>query len=628
MDKDNISLKNLSDITVFTKYAKYLDGEQRRETWEELVTRNFQMHEKKFKHLGDEFVNELAKVYSYVLEKKVLPSMRSAQFAGKAIELNNSRIFNCSYIPIEHPLAFSEIMFLLLGGSGVGLSVQQHHVNNLPEILGPNSKTRKYVIADSIIGWADSIKTLVSAYFYNKPSPKFDFGDIRPKGTSLKTAGGKAPGPQPLKDALHNIKKVFDLAIEERGFKTKLKPIEVHDISCYIAEAVLAGGIRRAACISLFSYDDKEMLSCKFGNWFDENPQRQRANNSVMLIRHKAKKKHFDYIWDRVKSSGFGEPGIIWSNDKNTGINPCAEISLKPYSFCNLTTINVSDINSQEELNDRVRAASFLGTLQASYTDFHYLRDIWKETSETDSLIGVSMTGIGSGKILDFNISEAADIVKKENERVAKLIGINKAARTTCIKPEGSASCVVGSSSGIHAWYGKYYVRRMRFGKDEPIYNYLKHAIPHLVEDDFYKPETQAVVSIPVKAPEGSIYRDENALDLLERVKKFHDEWIVGGHNKGDNTNNVSCTVSIKNNEWDVVGEWMWKNRNSYNGITVLPYDNTSYVQAPFEEITQEKYEELVQYVRNIDLSKVKEENDNTDLKGEVACAGGACEII
>ena len=623
----DLSSKILSDLTVYSKYARYNPHIERRETWEEIVMRNYGMHEKKFGYLGKDFLTELAQAYSMVLNKEVLPSMRSLQFAGKAIELNNTRLFNCSYTPINDVEVFSEIMFLLLSGCGVGYSVQKHDVDKLPEILGPSNKTRRFLVTDDIIGWANAVRVLVKSYFYSKPLPDFDYRDIRPKGTLLKTSGGAAPGSQPLKDAIHNIQKVLDRAIETRGPKTTLKPIEAHDICCYIADAVVSGGIRRAACIALFSFDDHEMLTCKSGQWWDDNPQRGRANNSVVMVRHKAKKKHFDYIWDRVKKSGCGEPGFYFTNDKNVGSNPCCEIALDANSFCNLTTINGSDIKSQDELNRRSRAAAFIGTLQASYTDFHFLRDDWKVQTEKDYLIGVSITGIGSGEILNFDLEEASKEARIQNQETAEKIGIGSASRVTCIKPEGTASLVLGTSSGIHAWYAPYYIRRMRFDKNEPVYQYLKRAIPHLVEDDFFKPDYQGIVSIPVKAPEDAIYRDESALALMERVKLFHGEWIKPGHTKGDNTNNVSVTVSVKEDEWEEVGEWMWENRNSYNGISVLPYDGGTYVQAPFEEITEEKYNELIKHLRHIDLTKVKEHQDNTNLTEQSACSGNGCEV-
>lgn len=314
----NKSLKVLSDITVFSKYTKYLDGQNRRESWDELCFRNAEMHIKKFPNL----INEIMCNYEPVFNKQVLPSMRSAQFAGKPIELNNSRLFNCSFLPMSEIEAFQEVMFLLLSGSGVGYSVQKHHVGKLPPLVGPQEKSKKFVVSDCISGWADAVKTLINAYFKGKPDPRFDFSDIRPKGSRLITSGGSAPGPAPLKDCLHNIRKVLDGAIEERGRGTQLKPLEVHDINCYIAESVLSGGIRRSSCISLFSFDDKEMLECKFGTWWELNPQRALANNSVVLVRNKANYKHFEYIWERVKASGCGEPGVYWTNDKDLGTNP------------------------------------------------------------------------------------------------------------------------------------------------------------------------------------------------------------------------------------------------------------------------------------------------------------------
>ena len=621
-----LSSQILSDLTVYSKYARYIPSLQRRETWEEIVIRNYQMHESRFKHIGVDFMNDLTKAYSLILDKKVLPSMRSMQFAGKAIDINNARLFNCSYTPLDTPEVFSEIMFLLLSGCGVGYSVQSHHIDKLPEIIGPSNKTRKFLVTDDIIGWANAIRALIKAYYFNKPIPAFDYRDIRPKGTPLKTSGGLAPGATPLKDAIHNVRKIFDLAIEERGLKTKLKPIEAHDICCYIADAVVSGGIRRAACIALFSYSDTEMLTSKIGQWWDTNPQRGRANNSVVMLRHRTKRKHFDYIWERVKASGAGEPGIYFSNDKDMGSNPCCEISLEANSFCNLTTVNGSNIQSQEDLNERVWAASFIGTLQASYTDFHFLRDEWKQQTEKDYLIGVSITGIGSGEILNYNIEESANVARLTNIQIAEVIGIKPALRATCVKPEGTASLVLGTSSGIHAWFAPYYLRRIRFNKDESIYQYLKRAIPHLVEDDFFNSDV-GVVSVPVKSPEESIYRNESPIDLLNRVKLFHEKWIKPGHKKGDNTNNVSVTVSVSDDEWEQVGDWMWENRESYNGISVLPYDGGTYVQPPFEEITKEKYEEMIQYVRHIDLTKVREVQDNTNLSEQSACAGNKCEV-
>ena len=611
----------LSEITVYMKYARYIPELNRRETWKELVTRNKEMHIKKYPALKE----EIEDTYKYVYDKKVLPSMRSMQFGGKPIEISPNRIYNCAYLPVDHTDAFSEIMFLLLGGTGVGYSVQEHHVSKLPPINKPYPKRKKrYLINDSIEGWADAVKVLIKSYMNGKSSRiEFDFSDIRPKGARLVTSGGKAPGPQPLKECL--IKLTGILEAKEDG--DSLSTIEVHDMVCHIADAVLAGGIRRAALISLFSADDSDMIACKSGSWWELNPQRGRANNSAVLMRHKITKSFFMDLWKRVEASGAGEPGVYFNNDKDWGTNPCCEIALRPFQFCNLCEVNVSNIESQEDLNARVKAASFIGTLQAGYTDFHYLRDIWRDTTEKDALIGVSMTGIGSGAVLKYDMTEAAEVVKEENTRIAKLIGINQSARTTTVKPAGTTSLTLGTSSGIHAWHNDYYIRTLRVGKTEAIYEYLAANIPQLVEDEYFNPHTTAVISIPQKAPQDAILRTESPFDLLDRVKRVFTEWIKPGHRTGSNTHNVSATISLKEDEWDRAGEWMWENRNSYNGLSVLPYNGGTYKQAPFQDIDQAQYEDMLQYLNDIDLSKVIEEKDETNLTGELACAGGACEV-
>jgi ribonucleoside-diphosphate reductase alpha chain len=622
MSEPELSNKILSDITVYMKYARFLPEEQRRETWSELVTRNMNMHIKKYPKLE----TEIREKYQLVYDKKVLPSMRSMQFGGRPIEIAPNRIFNCAYQPINDWRAFGETMFLLLGGTGVGFSVQNHHIEELPEIRKPNQKrTRRYLINDSIEGWADAVKYLMRSYFYGGSKLRFDFSDIRPKGARLVTSGGKAPGPQPLRECLVKIEGL----LSEKSDGDKLSSIEVHDIICHVADAVLAGGIRRAALISLFSADDDEMIAAKSGNWWETSPQRGRANNSVVLLRHKVDEEYFMNLWERIKASGAGEPGFYLSNDKDWGTNPCCEIALRPHQFCNLTEVNASNITSQEDLNERVEAASFIGTLQAGYTDFHYLRPVWQRTTERDALVGVSLTGIASGRVLADGISlkEASQNVKKENVRVSELIGIRPASRTTCVKPAGTTSLTLGTSSGIHAWHNDYYIRRLRVGKNEAIYTHLSIHHPELVEDDYFRPHDTAVIGIPQKAPDGSILRTESALDLLKRVKKVTKEWIRPGHRTGQNTHNVSATISIKDDEWEEVGKWMWKNNVSYNGLSVLPDDGGTYVQAPFENCTKEQYEEMVKSLSSLDLSTIVEFDDNTDLKGEAACAGGACEI-
>ena len=606
------------------KYAKYLPTKERRETWREIVHRNKHMHWKMYEHLGEEFKKEISKAYEYVYSKKVLPSMRSMQFAGKPIELAPNRIYNCAYLPIDHEASFSESMFLLLGGTGVGYSVQKHHVDKLPKIRKPDPKEeQRYVVGDSIEGWSDAVKVLVKSYFHGGSRVRFDFSDIRPKGASLVTSGGKAPGPDPLRIALVNIESILN----SKQDGEKLKPIEVHDIICHIADSVLAGGIRRAALISLFSATDDEMVSCKSGAWWETNPQRGRANNSVVLIRHRVDEAFFKDLWRRVEASGSGEPGFYFSNDKDWGTNPCCEIALRPYQFCNLCEVNVSDIKDQADFEGRVKAAAFIGTLQAGYTDFHYLRPIWQKTTEKDALIGVSMTGIAGGSVLELDMKRAASLVKEENGRVAKIIGIRRAARSTTVKPAGTTSLTLGTSSGIHAWHNDYYIRRIRVGKNEAIYSYLAIHHPELIEDEFFRPHDTAVIGVPQCAPEGAILRTESPLETLERVKRVASYWVKPGHRSGNNTHNVSCTISLREHEWDTVGRWMWENRDYYNGISVLPYDGGTYQQAPFEDISADEYYRLYDNLKGIDLTKVIELEDNTDLAGEAACAGGACEV-
>jgi ribonucleoside-triphosphate reductase len=615
---DSVAIDILSDVTTHMKYAKYLPLNERRENWLELSHRNMDMHLAKYPHLA----NEIRAAYTFVENKLVLPSMRSFQFAGRPVEINNARLYNCSFLPIDHYLAFSELMFLLLCGCGVGYSVQSKHVEKLPEITKP-TKTRRFLVSDSIEGWADSVKALMKAYLAGKPMPVFDFSDIRPKGTPLKTSGGIAPGPEPLKDALHNIQKILD----RKNTGEKLSTLEVHDINCYLADAVLAGGIRRSAMISLFDLDDEEMLTCKFGNWWELNPQRGRSNNSAVIVRHKIEEEVFKDLWKKIEASGSGEPGFFFTNDEDWGLNPCAEISLRPFQFCNLVTIHAGTVKDQADLNARAKAAAFIATLQASYTDFHYLRDIWKRTTEKEALIGVSMTGIAAGSVLNLDMKEAAKVVKEENARVAALLGINPAARCTTVKPEGTSSLVLGTSSGIHAWHAEYYIRRLGVNKEEPIYTYLMVNHPELLEDDFFKPTKRALISVPIAAPKGAITRHESALDLLARVSKVWKEWVKPGHRKGANKNNVSTTVTIKPHEWDEVGDWMWENRNDFTALSVLPHSEHSYIQAPFEDIDEATFQTMLKTLTNINLDNVVELKDNTALQNEVACGGGGCEV-
>jgi ribonucleoside-triphosphate reductase (thioredoxin) len=616
----DIEKKILSDLTVFMKYARFRKDLNRRETWEEICERNANMHMEKFPELAD----TIADLYKdFVVPKKVLPAMRSLQFAGLPISINNSRLFNCAYEPIDHYAAFSEGMFLLLSGCGFGFSIQTHHVEKLPEIQKP-TKNRRYLIGDSIEGWSDAIKVLVKAYFGKGAKPNFDFRDIRKKGARLVTSGGKAPGPEPLKRCLFEIEQIF----ESKSNGDKLKPIDCYSIVCHIADAVLAGGIRRSATIALFSFDDDEMVGAKSGNWWETNPHFARANNSAVVLLNRIQSDEFFSFWEKIKASGAGEPGIYFTNDPEYGTNPCVETSLRANTFCNLVEINGATVENQEDFNKRCEVASFINTLQASYTDFHYLRDVWKRNTEKDALIGVGITGIGAGALDGIDLTEGSNIVKATNKAISSLIGIRPAARCTVVKPAGTSSLVLGSSSGIHAYHNDFYIRRLRVSKNESIYTYLAIHHPELLEDELFRPHDTAVVSIPQAAPKNCHLRTESALDLLERTKKFNLDWVRIGHRTGPNYHNVSATISIKDNEWDAVGQWMWDNKDTYHGLSILPYSEHTYKQAPFEDITQDVYNELNQHLHSIDLTNVVEFEDNSDLKAEGACIGGACEII
>ena len=633
----DLGLEALSSLTIFSKYAKYNSEIKRREDWDEIVDRYQDMMIKKYPSLKDAII----KSAELIRAKKVLPSMRALQFAGAAAEVNNARIYNCCFLPMDDYRSFSETMFLLLGGTGVGYSVQKHHVEQLPAIVKPGKK-KTYLIEDSIMGWADAVKVLFKAYMEGKFMPVYDFRAIRHKGARLVTAGGKAPGPEPLKLCLTHVQAILDR--KQEG--DKLTPLECHDILCHIANSVLAGGIRRSAMISLFSHDDEEMITCKYGNWWETNEQRGRANNSAVLQRGEILATEFFDLWKRIEASGSGEPGIYWTNNKDWGTNPCCEIGLRPYQFCNLCEVNVSDVENQLDLNDRVTVAAFFGTLQAGFTDFHYLRPIWKQTTDKDALLGIGMTGIGSGEILKYDLKIAANTAKVVNSMISAMIGTNEAARITCIKPSGTTSCVLGTASGIHAWHAPFYLRTIRFNKNEDVALYMQINHPEMCEDDVLRPKDTLCVRIPIKAPENSIFRTETAIDTLERVKKFATEWVVPGHINGDNTHNVSATISIDSNrkygtsymvdgvttdntvnEWVIVGEWMWNNRDSYNGLSVLPYFGGSYQQAPFEDITEEEYNKRIGTLHSLDLTKVMEIDDNVEFGAIVACAGGSCSV-
>lgn len=615
----NKSNKLLSEIVAYRTYAKHLSHLNRRETLEETINRNLHMYLDRYPKLS----SDILKAFKQIHNLNVMPSMRSMQFAGKAIEQNNVRLYNCSFLNIDYIRSFSEILFLLLSGTGVGFSVQRHHIECLPKLRKPNEEGF-YLIHDSITGWSEALDKLINAYYYGAIRPIFNFNDIRPKGSYLITTGAKAPGHEPLKLMLNKVEEIL-----KEGIGRKLRSIEIHDMICIISDCVLAGGIRRSSCISLFDRNDIEMLECKTGSWWEKNPQRARSNNSVVLPRGKITKEEFRYIYDMTIKSNGGEPGFFWTNNLMQGTNPCAEIALNSNQFCNLTTTSLSNIKNDKDLHNRVYASALLGTLQAGFTNFPYLNSNWKKITEDEALLGCSFTGIADSnlKLTSEQLQTSAKLVLEVNEKYSKKIGVNLAKRTTTLKPEGSASCVLGSSSGIHARHSQYYLRRVRMVKNDELVKYLTLVMPELVEDDLFS-TNGVVVTIPQESPSGSILREnESALSLFNRIKFYYDNWILPGHREGDNTHNVSCTINYKPEEIDELFEVLWNDRDKYAAVSLLPFDNSIYKQAPFESCSKEEFEKSEKIVKDIDLTKVLEFQDNTNRTETVSCGGGSCEI-
>lgn len=618
-----------SNLVIYKNYARHLNEQTRRETWPEICQRIANMHIQRWPHLREE-IQEALKGMEH---KQLLGSMRTAQFAGDAILDKENRGYNCAYLPILDVECFGELLYNLLCGTGVGYSVQDLHIKHLPVMKGFAPGNHTFVVEDTIEGWCDALVHLITCCATGMTEPLFDTSKIRARNTLLVTSGGRAPGPKPLRQMLARAKRVLMKAT--KSGPRKLYDIEVHDICCHSADAVHAGGIRRAAMIAFFDRWSYDMLLCKSGDWWKRyedggNPQRGRANNSAVFVRGEVTRAEYLEFYKFVRDNMTGEPALYWTNDPNVLANPCVEIALWAFQFCNLSTVNGLTCKSEADFFWRVRMAARLGTLQAGYTNFRYLRSDWQDQTEAESLIGVSITGIGGGIVEKYNLKKAAAIVIDENVKMARRMGIKPAARTTCIKPEGNGSAVLGTSSGIHSWKADRYFRTIRVGKDLPVYHYLLNKIPDLVEDDMEKPDIQAVVRIPIEAGPGYRESDETPLDLLERVGHFHENWIQPGHISGPNTHNVSATVTVKPDEWDSVQNWKWENRHRYNGISAFPYYGGTHRQLPFAPCTKEEYDEASAYLNktNIDFREVIELEDNTDLQGAVACAGGVCEIL
>ncbi|MFZ5497323.1 MAG: recombinase [Verrucomicrobiota bacterium] len=678
----------LQDFIAISRYARYLPEKRRRETWTEAVHRVRDMH---LAHYADRPLADavaaaqaagevtpeqvaalgghrtlhaaIRAAFAAVQAREILPSMRSLQFGGEAILGKHARIYNCAFTYLDRLEAFREAFYLLLCGCGVGFSVQRRHVSRLPA-LAPRREggpAVRHVIADTIEGWADALHALLENAVAGR-SVDFDYSLIRPEGAPLRTTGGKAPGPEPLFHSLTRIERIVRGAAGRR-----LKTIEAYDILCWAAKAVLSGGVRRSATICLFSVDDADMAAAKTGNWLAENPQRVASNNSAVVVRATATKEQFLRLFEAQKQ--FGEPGFYFVEDEEYGANPCVEIGLHPrvkldqaaigrlrelghtgplaegdvltgVQFCNLATVSAAAADSRPAFRRLCALAALIGTLQAGYTDFHYLSPVSRLITEREALLGVSLCGILDRPELLLDpavLRDGAAVVKGVNAVIARALGINPAARTTCVKPEGTASLLLGTSSGLHPHHARRYFRRVQANVHDPVYRHFRRFNPHMVEPSVYDLNGRTeVITFPVEGPVFGVYRDElSATQHLAYIRLVQENWVQAGRRHEDYSpglhHNVSCTVSVKPDEWAAVAEYIWAHRHSFTGVALLQdCGDKVYRQAPREGVATpadiEKWNALC-YVP-VDFTTLEESEDITELKQVAACAGGACELV
>ena len=646
------TLTEMSNFVFASKYARYNEKAKRRETWEEAVSRVETMHLKKYSNLPKEDKDLIKEAFNSVREKKVVPSMRSMQFGGASVEAKNARIYNCSVRHIDSPRAFSEIFFLALCGCGIGIGLQKQFLDRLPNLVDASDKTGAivtYVVEDTIEGWSDSIEALLNCYFkntaYSGRKIVFDFSRIRKKGSKIKTGGGKAPGYKPLKNTLSNVKKMLDALIEDRGEK-RLRSIDVCDILCYCADAVLSGGVRRSALSFIFDKNDDLMMNAKTGSWFTENPQRARGNNSVLLLRSDVKLDEFKSIINKTRE--FGEPGFVFANDSRQLLNPCFEINFIPETedevcgvqFCNLTSINGALTDTKDKFILHARYAALIGTLQAGYLEFPYLSRAARKITEQEALLGVSITGMMDNPdiLLDKDSQKEAALAAVEtNEIWAKKLGVNPAARITCVKPEGTSSIILGAASGIHPHHSRRYFRRIQCNKLDNVYNFFKIYNPDLCEESVWSAnKTDDVLTFPVEIPEGAMVKEDlTAIKHLGIIKNAQENWVNYGtskHNKKNIKHSVSCTVLVDEDEWDKVVKYLFENRENFTAVSLLPKTGDKiYKQAPMEAVIskedEKRFEKLCKEIEKVDYTKLEEAHDETKPQDEVACGGNGCEI-
>jgi ribonucleoside-triphosphate reductase len=604
------ALQELQNYTFVSKYARWLEDKQRRETWKEAVDRVRDMMHTKYDQYG--IKDDIDWAYDIMYKKKVLGSQRALQFGGDPILKRNAKIYNCTSSYCDRLRFFQECFWLLLCGSGTGFSVQKHHVAKLPtlEHNPDEGQGTKYVIDDSIEGWSDALGVLLSSYF-SKPVEEFkqyknchivfDYSNIRPKGSSLASGVGKAPGYEPLANGLEKIRSLLDRCIAD-GQK-KLRPIDAYDIVMHSSDAVLSGGVRRSASLALFSPDDEEMAKAKTGNWYIDNPQRARSNNSALLLKNETTFEEFNTLMQSVKE--FGEPGFIWSESTEMIFNPCVEIGMWPvdqasgksgWQGCNLSTINCSSVADEEDFYERCKAAAIIGTLQAGFTKLEYLGEISERIFDREALLGVSLTGTMEKHELVLTekvLTKGAKIAVETNKILAKKIGINQAARVTCLKPEGTSSSMLGTSSGIHPHHAKRYIRHVQANILEAPYQHFKKLNPQACEKSSWSANnTDEVIKFPIEVPDGAKLKNQlPAIEMLAIVKETQKNWVQSGKNKNLCTqeylsHNVSNTVTVKPDEWDDVTKFIYDNRKYFAGISLIPQSgDKDYPQAPFTTV-------------------------------------------
>ena len=626
-----VKMDQYMEYIAASRYARFVDDKQRRETWAETVNRYVEYIFSRTPAIqsNTELKNE---IFDAIHNLDLMPSMRAMMTAGKSADRDNTCVYNCSYLPVDDVKSFDEAMYILLNGTGVGFSVESKYINLLPEVPEKLFESDHTIaVHDSKEGWAKSLRLLL-AHLWSGEIPKWDVSNVRPAGARLKTFGGRASGPQPLVDLFN-----FTVTMFKHAKGRKLHSLECHDLMCKIGEVVVVGGVRRSAMISLSDLDDERIRHAKAGPWWDTAPHRALANNSAVYNETPTVGKFMEE-WLSLYNSHSGERGIFnreaarktvekyGHRDPNFefGTNPCSEIVLRPYQFCNLTEAVVRHDDTKETLLRKVRIAAILGTIQSTFTKFPYLRKVWQRNTEEERLLGVSLTGIydnplltTQGEKLNDLLTELREEARRANEEFAELLGIPKSAAITCVKPSGTVSQLVDSASGIHPRHSKFYIRRVRGDKKDPLTQFLiTQGIPN--EACVYKPDQTVVFSFPIKAPAGITRSDVSPIEHLELWLTYQRHWCE---------HKPSVTISVSESDWPEVGAWTWRNFSEISGVSYLPYDGGTYRQAPYEECGEEDYNTLKAKIPTINWEDFKENTDNVEGAQQLACSAGACEI-